>query len=117
MTLFEAAARRAAASYRPALRALDGRSRAQAAVAVLPEESRFAELNEGDILEIHEFDRVYRRIAENHRDACRVQTADIGQLRGAEVALQGSQWDGDACCRFRPRNDPATPSAPVALDS
>lgn len=102
-TLFEAAARRAAQPHLPTLRPLHPDARVRAAVAILHDESAFTELAQGpDGPEIHEYNCVFRRIAQEDCSVCSFHTAYVGELLGQEVALVSRQCDGDPVCRFRP---------------
>lgn len=43
----------------------------------------------------------YYRVARQHREVCRLETAAIAQAIGAPATLARSQLDGYHCCRFR----------------
>lgn len=98
---FRAAAARAADAHLGALEQLAGPERAEAAVAILRDESGFTELQHtSGGLEVHEYNCVFERVAEGNDEICKFHTEYIGKLIGAPVALDACQFDGSNACRF-----------------
>ena len=98
---FRAVAARAAESHLEALEPLAMPERAEAAVAILRDESGFAELQRtSGGLEVREYNCVFQRVAEGHEEICTFHTEYISKLMGAPVALEACQCDGANACRF-----------------
>lgn len=102
-TLFEAAARRATAPHLPALQPSPV---AAASAPQSPGSARSADSPSSA-----------KEISRKATNSTASIAAYVGHLLGTEVALAGSQCDGDACCRLRPVNDPGPPPAAVPTDT
>ena len=98
---FRALAARAADAHLGALEQLGASERAEAAVAILRDESGFTELQRTSAgLEVHECNCVFERVVEGHDEICKFHTEYVGKLIGAPVAIGAYQFDGANACRF-----------------
>ena len=98
---FRAIAARAAETHLAALEPLAPPERAEAAVAILREESGFTELQHtSGGLEVREYNCVFQRVAEGHEEICTFHTEYVSKLMGTPVVLEACQCDGANACRF-----------------
>jgi len=94
-------ARRAAEPHRERLQGLAAQPRAEAAVAILREESGFTEIQPTSAgYEVREYNCVFQRVAEGHGEVCTFHTEYIAELIGAPAQLDACQCDGASACRF-----------------
>lgn len=84
---------------------------------ILREEGGFAEwLAEGQRYEIVDYNCVYRKVADSHRDVCEWHLSLLGRLLGKDVECAQFISEGADCCRFVVRGDAEVSALPEGVE-
>ncbi len=83
------------------------KERVSAVAEILREEGGFAEWKaQGSQYEIADYNCVYRKVVDSHRDVCEWHVSLLGRLLGKQVQCIQFQSHGAECCRFVVNDDP-----------